>query len=70
MLELGKAPLIGAMVDGMQVRDAFALKRFGYFLLEAAADGCDGNLYGSDDTILAQCRLHGRSLECGSAQTQ
>jgi hypothetical protein len=70
MLELGKAPLIGAMIDGMQVRDAFALKRFGYFILVAVADGWDGTLFGSDDAVLAHCQLHGRSLECGPAQTQ
>ncbi|MBV8133035.1 MAG: metallophosphoesterase [Alphaproteobacteria bacterium] len=70
MLELGKAPLIGATIDGMQVRDAFALKRFGYFVLQAAADGWDGSLYGSDDAVLADCQLRGRSLECGPGQAQ
>jgi hypothetical protein len=58
------------MIDGMQVRDAFALKRFGYFILEAAADGWDGILFGSDDAVLAHCQLRGRSLECGPVQAQ
>jgi hypothetical protein len=51
----------------MRVVSGFALKRFGYFLLEATTDGWDGSLYGSDDVVLARCRLHGRSLECGPA---
>jgi predicted phosphodiesterase len=70
MLELGKTPLTGAEIDGMRVVSGFALKRFGYFLMEKTADGWDGNLYASDDAALAHCHLRGRSLECGAAQAQ
>ena len=70
MLELGKTPLTGAEIDGMRVVSGFGLKRFGFFVMEATAGGWDGSLYGSDDAVLAHCRLRGRSLECGPAQTQ
>ena len=70
MLELGKTPLTGAQIDGMRVVSGFELKRFGYFLMEANADGWDGSFYGSDDTVLANCQLRGRSLKCGPVQAQ
>jgi predicted phosphodiesterase len=64
LLELGKSPLAGAEIDGMRVASGFALKHFGYFIMDAAAEGWDGSLYGSDDAVLAHCQLRGRSLEC------
>jgi hypothetical protein len=67
MLELGKMPLTGAEIDGMPVANGFALKRFGYLILEAAAVGWDGTLFGSDDAVLAHCQLRGRSLDCAPA---
>jgi predicted phosphodiesterase len=70
MLELGKTPLTGATIDGAPVVSGFALKRFGYFVMEATAGGWDGTLYGSDDAVLAHCQLRGRSLECGPAPAQ
>jgi predicted phosphodiesterase len=70
MLELGKTPLTGAEIDGMRVVSGFALKRFGYFVMEATAAGWDGTLYGSDDDVLAHCQLRSRSLECGPAPAQ
>ena len=70
MLELGKTPLTGAEIDGMRVVSGFALKRFGYFLMEKTAGGWDGTLHASDDAIFAHCRLRGRGLQCGPAQTQ
>ena len=70
MLELGKTPLTGAEIDGMRVVSGFALKRFGYFLMEATVGGWDGTLHGTDDAVLAHCQLRGRSLECGPPQAQ
>jgi len=70
LLELGRTPLTGVEIDGTRVVSGFALKLFGYFLMEATAGGWDGTLYASDDAVLAHCRLRGRSLECGPAQTQ
>jgi hypothetical protein len=70
MLELGKTPLTGATIDGAPVVSGFALKRFGYFVMEATAEGWDGTLFGSDDAVLAHCQLRGRSLECGPVQAQ
>jgi hypothetical protein len=64
MLPLGKAPLLGAVIDGFKARKAFALERFGFFLLERTAAGWDGTLYDSEDSALARCKLSGRALEC------
>jgi predicted phosphodiesterase len=65
MLELGKTPLVDAEIDAKRVASGLALKHFGYFIMEATAEGWDGRLYGSEDAVLAHCQLRGRSLECG-----
>jgi len=70
LLELGKTPLTGAEIDGMRITSGFALERFGFFILEAAADGWDGTLFGSDGAGLARCQLRGRGLECGPVPVQ
>jgi len=70
MLELGKTPLTGSEIDGMRVASGVALKRFGFFILEAGAGGWDGTLYSNDDTVLARCQLRGRDLECGLEHAQ
>jgi len=57
LLELGRTPLTGVEIDGTRVVSGFALKLFGYFLMEATAGGWDGTLYASDDAVLAHCRL-------------
>jgi hypothetical protein len=63
--ELGQAPIAGAELDGMRVRDGIALARFGYLVLDRdPAGGWDGVLYTPDDAALARCRIAGRSLEC------
>ena len=64
LLELTKAPIVGAEIDGMAVRRGFADERFGYFVMERREGGWDGTLYGVDDAILAHCMLAGRELEC------
>jgi hypothetical protein len=64
LLPLGKAPLIGTEIDGIKVRKAFALERFGFFVLERTAVGWDGTLYNINDIVLARCKLSGRALEC------
>lgn len=63
--ELGHAPIAGAELDGMTVRDGVALARFGYLVLDRnPASGWGGVLYAPDDAVLARCRIAGRSLEC------
>jgi hypothetical protein len=63
--DLGHAPIAGADLDGMTVRDGIALERFGYLVLDRnPAGGWDGVLYTPDDAVLAHCRIAGRSLEC------
>jgi hypothetical protein len=64
LLPLGKTPLIGTEIDGIKVRNAFALERFGFFVLERAEAGWTGTLYDSNDAVLARCQLSGRALEC------
>ena len=49
----------------MTVRDGIALERFGYLVLDRnPAGGWDGVLYAPDDTVLARCRISGRSFNC------
>ena len=64
MLELGKEQPVGAEIDGAKVRKAFALERFGFFVLDRTAAGWDGTLYDTNDTVLARCQVSGRDLEC------
>jgi hypothetical protein len=64
MLDLGKVPLAGAEIDGMATTGGFALKRFGFFMMERSAAGWDGTLYADDDSVLARCRIAGRELDC------
>ena len=62
---LGSAPIAGTDLDGMTVRDGIALGQYGYLVLDRnPAGGWDGVLYAPDDTVLARCRLSGRSVNC------
>ncbi|MBV8493057.1 MAG: metallophosphoesterase [Alphaproteobacteria bacterium] len=64
LLDLTKAPIVGAEIDGMAVRRGFADERFSYFVIERRAEGWDGTLYGVDDAILARCRFADREIDC------
>jgi hypothetical protein len=64
MLDLAKNLLVGADVDGVKVRKAFALMRFGFFVMERNGAAWDGTLYADDEAVLARCRLNGRELDC------
>ena len=64
LLALGRAPIVGAEIDGMTVRRGFATERFGYFLMERDAEGWEGTLYAPDDAVLGHCRLAGRAIGC------
>src|SRR5437762_3286952 len=64
LLPLGRAPIVGAEIDGMTVRRGFAAERFGYLIMERDAAGWYGTLYAPDDAVLARCRLAGRTLDC------
>lgn len=65
MLDLANVPLSGAEIDGMKTTKGFALERFGYFIMERAGEGWNGTLYAADDkSVLAQCRIAGRALDC------
>jgi hypothetical protein len=64
LLPLGRAPIVGAEIDGMTVRRGFAAERFGYFIMERTAAGWDGTFYAPDDSILARCLLAGRAIDC------
>jgi hypothetical protein len=65
MLDLANVPLVGADIDGMKTTKGFALERFGFFVMERSAEGWNGTLYAPDDkTVLAQCTIAGRDLDC------
>lgn len=65
MLTLSNEKLVGAPIDGMKTSRGFALERFGFFLMERQKDGWAGTLYAPDDkTVLAQCTIAGRDLDC------
>jgi calcineurin-like phosphoesterase family protein len=64
LLALGRAPIVGAEIDGMTVRQGFASERFGYFIMERDAAGWDGTLYAPDGAVIARCRLAERTIGC------
>ncbi len=65
MLGLANVPLGGAEIDGMRTTKGFALERFGFFIMDRSAGGWNGTLYADDDqTVLAQCTIAGRDLDC------
>jgi hypothetical protein len=65
MLGLANVPLSGAEIDGMRTTKGFALERFGFFIMDRSAGGWNGTLYADDDqTVLAQCTIAGRDLDC------
>jgi hypothetical protein len=65
MLDLANVPLVGAAIDGMTTTKGFALERFGFFIMDRSGDGWTGTLYAPDDeTVLAQCMISGRDLDC------
>jgi hypothetical protein len=57
--------LAGATIDGLHTTKGFALERFGFFVMERNGTGWSGTLYDPDDkTVLAQCTIAGRDLDC------
>jgi hypothetical protein len=65
MLELANVPLVGAAIDGMKTIKGFALEKFGFFVMERSDQGWNGTLLAPDDkTVLAQCTIAGRDLDC------
>ena len=64
LLPLGRAPIVGAEIDGMIVRQGFASARFGYFIMDRDAAGWDGTLYAPDGAVIARCRLAERAIGC------
>jgi len=65
MLDLANVPLVGAEIDGMRTTKGFALEKFGFFVMERSGQNWSGTLYAPDDkTVLAQCMIAGRDLDC------
>ena len=65
MLDLANVPLVGAEIDGMKTAKGFALEKFGFFIMERSGNGWNGTLLAPDDkTVLAQCTIAGRDLDC------
>jgi hypothetical protein len=67
--KLGDDKIAGAEIDGMTVRRGFALRHFGYFMMERDGKRAwNGTFYGPDDQVLARCRFADRGLDCAAAQ--
>ena len=65
MAALPSEKLAGATIDGLRTTKGFALERFGFFVMERNGTGWSGTLYDPDDkTVLAQCTIAGRDLDC------
>jgi hypothetical protein len=64
LLQLGRAPIAGAEIDGLPVKKGFASERFGYFVMEREGESWSGTFYAPDDAVIARCRLDGRALDC------
>jgi len=64
MLDLADVTLAGSEIDGMTVVSGFALKEFGFFVMDRTGEGWNGTLYADEHTILARCRISGRALDC------
>ena len=64
LYELAATPLVDTEIDGIPIKKGFAMKSFGYFVLDRAPAGWDGVLYAPDDTVLARCTLRGRDVDC------
>jgi hypothetical protein len=63
--DVRRTPIAGAELDGMTVRHGIGLARFGYMVLDREpAGGWNGVFYAPDDSVLARCKLAGRSLTC------
>ena len=50
-------------IDGMDAQ-GFAFERYGYLYLERQGADWVGDFHDLDDKVVANCRLHGRSLRC------
>jgi hypothetical protein len=64
LLNLASTPIVGTAIDGIPIEKGFALKAFGYFMLDRIPGGWDGVLYGPADSVLARCALRGRDVDC------
>lgn len=58
----------GVPIDGLAIRKVFGFADYGYLVLDRVAAGWNGTVHGLDDSILARCRLRGRTAECGAAR--
>jgi hypothetical protein len=62
-------PHAGLVLDGQTVRAGFGLPDHGYTLLTRSGDGWAITVYAVNDTVLARCRQHARSLVCRPARS-
>jgi hypothetical protein len=57
----------GIAIDGLNIRRVLAIADHGYFVLHRTTLGWTGTVYAITDQVLAHCRLHGRDVNCRSA---
>lgn len=53
------------MVAGLAT-ESFVVEQFGYLVLERSGSVWNGTLKHADGSVIARCRLDGRTLQCGS----
>ena len=57
----------GIPINGLNIRRILAIPDYGYFVLHRTTLGWTGTVYAITDQVLAHCRLHGRDVNCRSA---
>jgi len=58
--------LVGAAINGVQVKSSATYSGFGYMVWDRAGQGWAGTLFDTGGKPLRHCRLASRSLTCGS----
>jgi hypothetical protein len=61
---ISQVPRPGVELDGMKLVRGQALRDYGYLVMDRVPGGWRGTLHALDDSILAQCRFAGRSINC------
>lgn len=62
--DIVQRPDAGRVMDGLPLTRGSMMRDFGYLVLNRVEDGWRGTLHAVDDSVLARCRLSGRSIDC------
>lgn len=61
-------PKPGMEVDGMKLRQGYAVQNYGFLLLDRVGNGWIGQVIGLDNALIARCEFRGRSAMCKPLQ--